>query len=120
MSGGRLIASELRLVRATFAAGVLALAMSGCGGGAGVEPPHSNKREVAIRRYLAEEFLYEKWYQAVGEIDVINRGALVSAAVGSGRKDAGAVREICQAVLSSGEVGEVIVRFGGGEARACR
>jgi hypothetical protein len=122
MKGGRSLAPDSRRVRFLLLLGVASstvLLLVGCGADSAIEPPHSNKAEVAIRGYLADEFLYEKWYAEVGEIDVVGRRASVATTLGPARRSRGIAREICSAVLSSGEVAKASVGFGVGRAQAC-
>jgi hypothetical protein len=117
---GAVIASDSRRVKGVLAgaSALLVVAFStGCGAESQIEPPESNKAEVAIRRHLADGYLYEKWYAQVGEIDVVGRRAFVSTVVGAGRRSF--ARQICAAVLSSGKVARVIVEFGPEKAQAC-
>jgi hypothetical protein len=120
-----MIAADFRSPRALLVGGIASLAVVfwvGCGGGADSRiepPPRSNNAEVAIRRHLAEEFLYAEWYPQVGEVDVVGRRASVATTLGPGRRSPSAAREICSAVLSSGAVAKASVEAGAGRVRVC-
>jgi hypothetical protein len=107
--------SDFGGARSLLQGGITLLAVAfliGCGAGdSDVEPSRANKAEVAIRSYLAEEFLYETWYPQVGGIDVAGRRASVATSLEAGGRSRGTARKICAAVLLSGEVKKVSVKF---------
>jgi hypothetical protein len=78
----------------------------------------SARRAAALRAYLAERFVFKRWYPALGMVEVSGRSAVVDSALSTG--GGSTARQICHAVLSSKRIGKARVLFGQGSDVACR